>query len=48
MTSPMNSSGMFTSTFITGSSRVGLALRRPSFTPIEPAIWNACSLESTS
>ncbi len=48
MTSPMYSSGMETSTFMIGSRRTGLPLRMPSLNPMEPAIWKACSEESTS
>ncbi len=39
---------MTTSTFMIGSSRYGLALCMPSLTAIEPATWNAISLESTA
>ena len=45
---PMYSSGVTTSTSITGSSRTGLALRQASLKPIEPAILKAISEESTS
>ncbi len=48
MTSPMLSSGVMTSTAISGSSRTGLALRAASLKTIEPAILNAISDESTS
>ena len=48
VTSPMNSSGVSTSTCITGSSSTGPASRAAAVAPIEPAIWNAISLESTS
>ena len=48
ITSPMYSSGVTTSTAMTGSSRTGLALRAASFTAIDPAILNAISEESTS
>ena len=48
MTSPMNSSGVSTSTSMIGSSRTGPASRAAAWAPIEPAIWNAISLESTS
>src|SRR5438105_11382541 len=46
--SPMNSSGITTSTFMIGSSRAGWPLRMPSLAAIEPAMVNAISLESTS
>jgi hypothetical protein len=42
------SSGVTTSTFITGSSRTGLALLQTFLEAIEPATLNAISLESTS
>ena len=48
MTSPMNSSGVTTSTFMMGSSRTGSALAAPSLKPMEPAILKAISEESTS
>ena len=48
MTSPMFSSGVVTSTAIIGSMRAGSALRAASLKPIEPAILNAISEESTS
>ena len=48
MTSPMNSSGVRTSTAISGSRMIGLALRTPSLKAWEPAILNAISEESTS
>ncbi len=48
MTSPMYSSGVTTSTSITGSRRTVPALAAPSLNPIEPAILNAISEESTS
>ena len=48
MTSPMNSSGVITSNSITGSSSTGSARRAASLSPIEPAILNAISDESTS
>ena len=48
MTSPMLSSGVTTSTLISGSSRTGLAIRAASFIAMEPAILNAISDESTS
>ena len=44
----MFSSGVTTSTAMTGSSRTGLALRAASFTAMEPAILKAISEESTS
>src|SRR5215212_1285451 len=42
-TVPRKSSGVVTSTFITGSSNCGRPLRTPSFRPIEPAILKAIS-----
>ena len=48
MTSPMNSSGMVTSTRMTGSRIVGSAFSTASLRAIEPAILNAISDESTS
>ena len=48
MTSPMNSSGIRTSTFMIGSRMAGSALLKASLTAIEPAILNAISDESTS
>ena len=48
MTSPMNSSGMITSTFMIGSRITGSAFSKASLTAIEPAILNAISDESTS
>ena len=48
MTSPEYSSGVTTSTFMIGSSSTGFARRKPSLKPMEPAILNAISLESTS
>eukprot|EP01139_Manchomonas_bermudensis_P004031 Amastigsp_a16226_7.p2 type:complete len:109 gc:universal Amastigsp_a16226_7:580-254(-) len=48
ITSPMYSSGVSTSTAIIGSSNTGSALRIPSLKPIEAAILNAFSFESTS
>ena len=48
MTSPMNSSGIVTSTRIIGSSTTGLALATASLIAMEPAILNAISDESTS
>ncbi|TMF52640.1 MAG: hypothetical protein E6I24_00525, partial [Chloroflexi bacterium] len=46
--SPMNSSGMTTSTFMIGSSSAGWPLRMPSLAAIDPAMVNAISDESTS
>ena len=43
MTSPMNSSGMVTSTRIIGSRMTGSALWTASLTAIEAAILNAIS-----
>ena len=48
MTSPMNSSGMRTSTFMIGSRMAGSALAKASLMAIDPAILNAISDESTS
>src|SRR5206468_3622656 len=48
ITSPEYSSGVTTSTFMIGSSSTGLARLKPSLKPIEPAILNAISFESTS
>ena len=48
MTSPMYSSGVRTSTAMIGSRMVGFALRTASLKPMEPAILNAISDESTS
>src|SRR6185312_16318765 len=48
ITSPEYSSGVTTATFMIGSSSTGLARLKPSLKPIEPAILNAISLESTS
>ncbi len=48
MMSPMNSSVVLISTFITGSRMVGLALAMASLKASEPAILNAISEESTS
>ena len=48
VTSPMNSSGVSTSTCMSGSSSTGPASRAAAWAPIEPAIWNAFSLESIS
>ena len=48
MTSPMKSSGVVTSTFITGSRIAGSAFTTPSLAAMLPAILNAISDESTS
>ena len=48
ITSPRNSSGVTTSTLITGSSSFGFARFIASLKAIEPAILKARSLESTS
>ena len=48
MTSPMNCSGIVTSTRIIGSSTAGLAFSTASLIAIEAAILNAISDESTS
>ena len=48
MTSPMKSSGVVTSTFMTGSRMAGSAFATPSLAAIVPAILNAISDESTS
>ncbi len=48
MTSPMNSSGVVTSTRMMGSSSTGSAFVPPSLKPMEPAILKAISDESTS
>ena len=48
MTSPMNCSGIVTSTRIIGSSTTGLAFSTASLMAIEAAILNAISDESTS
>ena len=48
MTSPRYSSGVTTSTAITGSSSFGFARFIASLNAIEPAILKARSLESTS
>jgi len=48
ITSPAPSGGTFTSTFMTGSSRHGLASMKPFCRPMEAAIWKAMSEESTS
>jgi hypothetical protein len=44
----MNSSGTTTSTLMIGSSSTGEALRAASLNPIDAAILNAISSESTS
>ena len=48
MMSPMNSSGVVTSTCMTGSSRTGAACLTPSRAAIAPAKLKASSDESTS
>ena len=48
ITSPMYSSGVTTSTAMTGSSRTGFARFDASLKAIDPATLNAISLESTS
>ena len=48
MTSPMYSSGVTTSTAMTGSSSTGFAFLYASWNAIEPAILKATSEESTS
>ena len=48
MTSPMNCSGIVTSTRIIGSSTTGLAFATASLIAIDAAILNAISDESTS
>ena len=48
MTSPMNSSGIVTSTRMIGSRMVGSAFSTASLRAIEPAILKAISDESTS
>ncbi len=48
ITSPMDSSGVVTSTDIIGSSSTGEALRAASLKACEPAILKASSEESTS
>ena len=48
MTSPMNSSGVTTSTSIIGSSSFGAALRTACLNAIDAQILNDISLESTS
>ena len=47
-TSPKYSSGTTTSTFIIGSSSVQAAFSKAALMPMEPAILNAISEESTS
>ena len=47
ITSPTLSSGTVTSTFMMGSSRVGLAFSSAALNPKEPASLKAISLEST-
>ena len=48
MTSPATSAGVVTSTFMIGSSRIGWASMNTFCSPIDAAIWNAMSEESTS
>ncbi len=48
MTSPAWSAGCVTSTFMIGSGRIGRASMKTFCSPIEAAIWNAMSDESTS
>ena len=48
MTSPMNSSGMVTSTLMIGSRIAGSAFSKASLMASEPAILKAISDESTS
>ncbi len=48
MTSPRYSSGVTTSTAITGSSSFGFARCMAALKAMEPATLNAISLESTS
>jgi len=48
VTSPINFSGVTTSTFIIGSNITGRACLQASWTAIEAAILKAISLESTS
>ena len=48
MTSPRYSSGVTTSTAMTGSSSFGFERFMASLNAIEPATLNAISLESTS
>ncbi len=46
--SPINSSGVVTSTFMIGSKRQRSAFLQASWRAIDPAIWKATSEESTS
>ena len=48
MTAPTYSSGTRTSSFITGSSRMGRASRTAFLKAMEPATWKAMSELSTS
>ena len=48
ITSPMHSSGTETSMFMIGSSKTGLAFSTAFLNPIDAAILNAISEESTS
>ncbi|CAB4616593.1 unannotated protein [freshwater metagenome] len=48
MTSPMKSSGVVTSTAMTGSMITGSARRAASLNAMDPAILKASSEESTS
>ncbi len=48
MTAPKNSSGVYASTLIIGSSSMSPAFLTASFSAIEPAILKAISEESTS
>ena len=48
MTKPVYSSGVSTSTAMTGSKMTGLDLRRASLMAMEPATLKAASEESTS
>ena len=48
MTSPMNASGIVTSTRMIGSRMTGSAFANPSLRAMEPAILKAISDESTS
>ena len=48
MMSPATSAGVVTSTFMIGSSRIGCASMKTFCRPMDAAIWNAMSDESTS
>ena len=48
MMSPATSAGVVTSTFMIGSSRIGCASMKTFCSPMDAAIWNAMSDESTS